>query len=246
MRLFIVKYTVLIMVCNERFSCYTTPMEWVKLVFLLSIVLIGYLPYKTIQRNRKGGLANISTQLAIGISFCFVILSTFLILQTPNLIINRSLFPVFFLGITVLIWVLAPWLLHRMGTLPAKVIEENPTSFLIRTQPKMFLLKFCEVLFQQAKFAYLLFVVLDGLPFVSRVVWFSVIVSLLHLYNVNFVRAPRLFFFISIPMGPLFSLLILNGYIFIAITIHLWFYLLLVSRHWFRLESYSHGNPFFK
>lgn len=221
-------------------------MEWGKFIYLLAIVFIGYLPYKSIQRFRNGGLANISTRLAVGMSLWFLILSTLLVFQTPNIIINTSLFPLLFFGVTVLIWIVTPWILRRIGTLPDKIITENPTSFLIRTQPKMFLLKFFEVLFQQAKFSYLLFIVLGDLPFVSRLIWFTGIVSLLHLYNVYFVRAAWLFFFVSIPMGPLFSLLIVNGYIFIAITIHLWFYLLFVSRHWLRLVSFIRGEPFFK
>ena len=164
----------------------------------------------------------------------FLILSTILTLQTLNLIITTSLIPVAILGMTVLIWAVAPFLLRCIGAFPTEVIVKHPASYLIRTQPKMFFLKLCEVIFQQAKFAYLLFEVFSGLPFVSRVIWFTGVVSFLHLYNVYFVRAAWLFFFVSIPMGPLFSILILNGYITVATTIHLWFYLVLVSWYWLR------------
>ena len=222
-------------------------MEWGKLVYLLVIILIGYLPYKAIQRYRKDGMASISTRFAFLMAAWFILLSTLLILQTPSLIVNISFVPVVSFGMTVLIWVFAPWLLRRIGTVPIqRSIANNPKSFLIRAKPKLFMLKFCEILFQQAKFAYLLFEVFSGLPFVSRVVWFTGIVIFLHLYNVYFVRAAWLFFFVSIPMGPLFSMLILNGYITVAMAIHLWFYLLLVS--WYRLkkESSTRGKPFFK
>ena len=209
-------------------------MEWGKLAYLFVIVLIGYRPYKTIQRLRPDGLASISTVLALLMALWFLILSTILTLQTLNLIITTSLIPVAILGMTVLIWAVAPFLLRCIGAFPTEVIVKHPASYLIRTQPKMFFLKLCEVIFQQAKFAYLLFEVFSGLPFVSRVIWFTGVVSFLHLYNVYFVRAAWLFFFVSIPMGPLFSILILNGYITVATTIHLWFYLVLVSWYWLR------------
>jgi len=147
---------------------------------------------------------------------------------------NTSLVSIVSFGLTVLLWICAPWLLRPIGKVPTQVIIDNPKSYLIRTQPKMYMLKYCEILFQQAKFAYLLFVVLGGLPLVSRIWWFSVIVSILHLYNMYFVRAAWLFFIVSIPMGPLFSMLIFNGYITVAAAIHLWFYLLLVS--WYRFR----------
>ena len=121
-------------------------MEWGKLVYLFVIVLIGYLPYKTIQRLRQDGLASISTRLALLMAFWFLILSTLLILQTPNLIMNISFVPVVSFGMTVLIWVFAPWLLRRMGTVPIQgSIANNPKSFLIRAKPKLFMLKFCEI-----------------------------------------------------------------------------------------------------
>ncbi|KKU95355.1 hypothetical protein A2875_04290 [Candidatus Gottesmanbacteria bacterium RIFCSPHIGHO2_01_FULL_46_14] len=209
-------------------------MEWGKLVYLLVIILIGYLPYKAIQRYSKDGFASISTRLAFLMTTWFLLLSTLLINQTPNLFVNTSLVSIVGFGITVLLWAFAPYLLRRIGKVPTQVIIDNPKSYLIRTQPKMYMLKFCEILFQQAKFAYLLFVVLGGLPQTSRIWWFSFIIIVLHLYNMYFVRAAMLFFLVSIPMGPLFSILILNGYITVAMTIHLWFYLILVS--WYRLR----------
>ena len=209
-------------------------MDWGKLGYLLIIILIGYLPYKAIQRYRTDGLSSISTRLVFLMALWFIVLSAFLFLQTPNFTVDTSAYPVVGFGITVLIWALAPWLLQRFGKVPTHVIKDNPKSFLIKTKPKLYILKFCEIVFQQAKFSYLLFEVFSGLPFVARIVWFTVIVSMLHLNNMYFVKAGKLFFFVSIPMGPLFGFLILNGYITVAMTIHLWFYLLLVS--WYRIR----------
>ena len=209
-------------------------MEWGKLVYLLVIILIGYLPYKAIQRYSKDGFASISTRLAFLMTTWFLLLSTLLIAQTPNLFVNTSLVSIVSFGITVLLWAFAPYLLRLIGRYPVEAIGDKPKWYILRAEPKMFILKFCEIVFQQAKFSYLLFEVFSGLPFVARIVWFTVIVSMLHLNNMYFVKAGKLFFFVSIPMGPLFGFLILNGYITIAMTIHLWFYLLLVS--WYRLR----------
>ncbi|MBI3955639.1 hypothetical protein HY339_00085 [Candidatus Gottesmanbacteria bacterium] len=95
-------------------------MEWGKLVYLLVIILIGYLPYKAIQRYRKDGLASISRRLALLMALWFLILSTLLILQTPSLYINVSPTPIAGFGITMLIWITAPWLLRRVGRYPAR------------------------------------------------------------------------------------------------------------------------------
>lgn len=68
----------------------------------------------------------------------------------------------------------------------------------------------------------------------TRMWWFVGILSFLHFANIFFVPAGWFFFFMSIPIGPLFSVLILNGYITVTTIIHLWFYLLLVSWYWLR------------
>ena len=209
-------------------------MEWGKLVYLFVIVLIGYLPYKTILRLRKDGLSSISLRFSLLMAVWFLALSTLLILQTPSLYINASPLPIVGFGIIVAIWFAAPWLLRRISTYPTKVIENKPKWFILRAEPKTFILKFCEVFFQQAKFAYLLFEVLGVMPAVSRIWWFTGIVSFMHLGNIIFVPAGWFFFLVSIPMGFLFSWLILGGHVAITITIHLWFYLLLVSWYWLR------------
>lgn len=209
-------------------------MEWGKLGFLLAIIFIGYLPYKTILKLRNDGLATISLRLSLLMSVWFIVLSLLLILQTPNLTINVSPVPVIVFGITIAIWFIAPWMLRRIGRYPTEVIGDKPKRYLLRAEPKTFVLKLCEVLFQQAQFAYLLFAVLGVIPLVSRIWWFTGIVGFLHIFNIFFVPSGWLFFLMSIPMGPLFSWFILNGYISITTTIHLWFYLLLVSWYWLR------------
>ena len=83
-------------------------------------------------------------------------------------------------------------------------------------------------------FAHLFFEVLVPMSTVSRMWWFTGIVGFLHLFNIFFVPSGWFFFLVSIPMGLLFSWLILGGYITITTIIHLWFYLLLVSWYWLR------------
>src|SRR3989338_8798654 len=162
-------------------------MEWGKLAHLFVIVLMGYLPYKTIQRLRPDGLASISTGLALLMAIWFLVLSAFLILQTPNLFINVSPLHIAVFGITMAIWFAAPWILRRIGAYPVKILGDNPKWYILRAEPKTFFLKFCEVLFQQTMFAYLLFEVLVPMSTVSRMWWFTGIVGFLHLFNIFFV-----------------------------------------------------------
>lgn len=209
-------------------------MEWGKLVYLLIIVLIGYLPYKTILKLRNDGLSSISLRLSLLMAAWFLVLSALLILQTPNLFVNVSPLLIAGFGITVAIWFAAPRILRRIGAYPTKILGDNPKWYILRAESKTFFLKFCEVLFQQAKFAYLLFEVLGAMPAVSRIWWFTGIVSFLHINNIFFVPSGWFFLVMSIPMGPLFSWLILSGYITVTTTIHLWFYLFLVGWYWLR------------
>ncbi|MEK9143846.1 MAG: hypothetical protein AAB481_04465 [Patescibacteria group bacterium] len=209
-------------------------MEWRKLIYLLVIVFIGYLPYKTILRFRKNGLSSISLRLSFFMAAWFFVLSALLILQTRNLFVNVSPLLVAGFGTTVAIWFAAPRILRRIGAYPTKILADNPKWYILRAETKTFFLKFCEVFFQQAKFAYLLFEVLGVMPLISRVWWFTGIVGFLHVFNILFVPSGWFFFLVSIPMGFLFSWLILAGHIVITTTIHLWFYLILVGWYWFR------------
>lgn len=209
-------------------------MEWGKLAFLLVIILIGYLPYKTILKFRKDGLSSLPLWLAFLMASWFLVLSTILILQTTSILINVSSLHIAGLGITIAFWFFAPWALRRFGAYPSKMLGVNPKWYILRAEQKTFFLKFCEICFQQTKFAYLLFVVFGTMPLISRMWWFTGIMGFLHIFNIFFVPSGWLFFLMSIPMGPLFSWFILNGYISITTTIHLWFYLLLVSWYWLR------------
>lgn len=209
-------------------------MEWGKFVYLLVIVFIGYLPYKTILKFRKNGLSSISLRLSFLMAVWFLVLSSLLILQIPNLFLNVSPLLIVGFGITVAIWFAAPRILRRIGVYPTKILGDNPKWYILRAESKTFFLKFCEVLFQQAKFAYLLLEVLGVMPLISRVWWFTGIVGFLHIFNIFFVPSGWFFFLVSIPMGPLFSWLILNGYITVTTTIHLWFYFALVAWYWLR------------
>lgn len=209
-------------------------MDWGKLGFLFVITFIGYLPYKTMLKLRIDGLATISFRLSLLMSIWFFVLSMILILRTTNLLVNMSVTLTIVIGFTISLWFVAPWILQRIGRYPAEIIGNKPKWYLLRAQHKTFILKFYEILFQQAKFAYLLFEVLGGMPSISRIWWFTGIVGFLHIFNIFFVPSGWLFFIMSIPMGPLFSWLILNGYIAISTAIHLWFYLLLVSWYWLR------------
>ena len=211
-------------------------MEWGKLAYLLAIIVVGYLPYKTLQRIRPHGLGDISKTTAFLLFIWFLILSIILFLQTDEKIIVTSPTTVPIAVVTTLLWFFSPYLIRKIGTYPTAVIAENQKWFVIRFEPKTLYLKYVEVLFQQVKFLYLIFVVFGALTMGDRVLWFTLLVGLLHLGNVFFLstHTAMIFFILSLPMGVLFGMLMLNGYILVTIAIHLWFYLLFGGWYWLR------------
>lgn len=211
-------------------------MDLEKLFYLLIIVLIGYLPYKTLQRFLKGGLNDVPWWGTTLLSIWFIFLSTILLSDVDRSVILVTPFLLASFIVTTALWITTPAILRRIGSYPASVVQAKPQWFLVRAEPRTFFLKFFEVLFQQAKFLFLLTVVLTELSDTSKIFWFAFIVAIFHLNNFFFLykREAFLFFFMSIPMGFLFSYLILHDFVIMTTLIHLWFYLLFVSWYWLR------------
>jgi hypothetical protein len=212
-----------------------------KFIFLLFIIIIGYLPYKLLQRRRPEGLNGLPIQITISLAVWFVFLSRVLILSVEKVNISITAFTFIILVPTIISWFMAPFIIRKIGIEPKDIIQNKRSWFIVRFDPATFYLKFLEVIFQQVKFVYMIFAVLIGLSVFDQIIWFTLIIAFFHFNNLFFLpkREALLFFFLSFPMGVLFSYLIINGYLFITISIHLWFYLLFAGSFWLRKNQAS-------
>lgn len=207
------------------------------------ILVIGYIPYKTKQRKK---IIDLSWKYAALITLWFGIWIIFLIWQINNYIIVQFTPSIFFIfSVTTLLWLTSPILVRRWGKPPVAYFEKFPVHVLIRFQPSLYVAKYFEVLFQQSFFLYILTTVLSQFAFRERLAWFTILIALLHLGNIFFLdrRQMFLFFILSIPMAIGFGWLILEGLVFITVSLHLLFYLLYYGRFWFT-ERY-HENVLF-
>jgi hypothetical protein len=211
-------------------------MDWGKFVYLLIVVILGYAPYKILQRASPRGLTDITSATAILLASWFLILSTVLFIQSGSAVLSMTAGTVTTAVITTLVWFLSPFFIRRFGTFPQELTKEKPNWFVVRFDPPTFYLKFFEVIFQQIKFLFMLFVVLAGFSYMSQVAWFTLIIGFFHLQNMYFIpkKEAMIFFILSFPGALLFSVLILRGYFLIALSIHLWFYLIFAGYPWFQ------------
>lgn len=211
-------------------------MDWGKLLLLVGIILIGYAPYKAFQRFNKHGLNDISYLTSVLLTLWFIIWSVLLFVwsQITRYPFSTVSLVVFF--ITTMIWIFAPGFIRKFGVVPARLISEKPTWFGVRFDRRTFYLKYFEVIFQQAKFLFLLSVIFAVLPYASQIIWFVLAVGFLHFQNIFFI--PRgeavLFFVLSFPGAFLFSYFILHGQFLLSISFHLWFYLIFCGLPWFQ------------
>ncbi|MDA1316571.1 MAG: hypothetical protein O3B87_00925 [bacterium] len=207
-------------------------MDWNAFLYLLLVICATYAPYKFLQRT--GGLLHISAKRATILAVIFFT-SILLLLRSFNFSsIETNLYIFTLLGLLVTLWFLAPRLLPFIGVYPRKILEPPSKLAIISAHPPVLFLKFFEVIFQEVFFLYLLSVVFDGFSLADRIIWFTIINVLIHAINIIFVRHIIVLWItiLSIPMGILFSYLILHGYILVTVMIHLGFYLALTTYFW--------------
>ena len=113
-------------------------------------------------------------------------------------------------------------MIPKIGVYPKEIAGQKPTWYSVQFKYHTFYLKYFEVLFQQSKFIFMLQLVLIGFTLIDRVILFTLIIGVFHLLNLYFLpkREAMVFFLFSIPMGGLFSLLIINGFLLLTISIH--------------------------
>lgn len=211
-------------------------MDILKGLILLLMIIAGYLPYKLTQKLNPFGLSFVSVWYASVLSGWFILLSLSLFIFSIDLYLLQFGIAFYVLLGTVIIWFMAPYLIRRFGQYPHEYLKEYPKSFIVRFEAKTFYLKFFEIIFQQATFLFLLEAVFDSLSYSEKILWFTLVIGFLHLGNIFFIpKKETLFFFVvSFPMAFVFSYLLINGYLFITTTIHLWFYLLFFGFRWFK------------
>jgi len=203
-------------------------MNFPNLFFLLLIYVAAYLPY-------KGKVTtDISSGKTLFLSISFLVWAGVLYIFTPHSIFSYRPVVLFLFGTTIFCWFYAPFFIPRLGVKPTAYIQRNQKRYLVQFDIKTYFIKFCEVLFQQAGFLYALFAVFTASDQTTKLIWFTIFIALIHTGNFLFMDEKSAFVFtiLSIPGAIVFGFLILNGYILLATSIHLVFYLLMSTYHW--------------
>ena len=201
-------------------------------LFLLCVLTIANIAYKGRTFDKKSW--NRVVALSIWFIICLLIL---LKVNYQKLLITINFITVGLFVATTLIWFLFPKLIRLYGKYPRSYLKDKKgnTRFMVRFESSSMCIKYFEVLFQQATFLFLLFVVLVGLPKVTSIFLFTLIVAIIHLGNLFFIHKKwaLLYFVLSIPMAVLFGYMILQGFILLTASIHLFFYLIFNASYWF-------------
>ena len=125
-------------------------MDWNAFLYLLLLIFVAYAPYKYLQIT--GRLLNASFQkatiLVILFSTCITLL--FMNVNSSSVIINPIL--IVGTGMLVLLWLLVPIILPKMGQCPKKALLPPKNLVIVSAHPPIFYLKFFEIVFQEVIF----------------------------------------------------------------------------------------------
>ena len=206
---------------------------------LLLVLIVANIAYK----GRT--FDSTSWNRVLALSLWFIICALLLLgVNSQKLIIITNFTTVSIFIITTLVWFLFPKLIRLYGTYPSSYLKDKKgnTRFMVRFESPSMTIKYFEVLFQQATFVFLLFLVLEGLSTIASVFLFTLIVAIIHLGNLFFLPHKWALFYsaLSIPMAILFGYIILQGFVLFTVTMHLTFYLVFNARYWFLGELNKH------
>ena len=170
-------------------------------------------------------------------SALFVVGSALLVLPNTDVIV--FVYSPVTVGLFLLItaaWLGIPWYVRIFGKKPVDYIKKHPFRFTVRFEYRVMLMKYFEVIFQQAQLLYVLFVLFGSDYFSSyKLVLFFCFVVIAHFVNICLMpdRKAAIFWLkASVPMGVLFGPLLLSGHVLITTSIHILAYLFFVS-YWF-------------
>lgn len=209
-----------------------TVLNFLFLIYVLAIANIAY-------KGKAFDKTNWNRVVALSIWF---IICSFILLRVnyQKLLITINFITVELFVATTLIWFLFPKLIRLYGKYPSSYLKDKKgnTRFMVRFELPSMTIKYFEVLFQQATFLFLLFVVLTGLPKITIIFLFTLIIVIIHLGNLFFMDRKWALFYtvLSFPMAIIFGYMILNGFVLLTASIHLLFYLLFNAFYWFQYD----------
>ena len=202
-----------------------------EILFFIILTTIAYLPYK------RRTFLEISWFRAFLQSALFVVGSALLVLPNTDVIV--FVYSPVTVGLFLLItaaWLGIPWYVRSFGKKPVEYIKEYPFRFVVRFEYRVMLMKYFEILFQQAQLLYVFFVLLSFISygFYKLLLFFCFIVftHFIHICLMPDRKAAIFWLKASVPMGVLFGPLLLSGHVLITTSIHILAYLFFVS-YWF-------------
>ena len=205
---------------------------FLKILFFLFILTSINFAYKGKAFDKRDW--NRVMSLSIWFIICSVIL---LVFNFQGLLIIANFITVGFFLITTLLWFTFPRIIRHYGKYPSLYLKDkkNNDRFMVRFELPSMTVKYFEVLFQQATFLFLLFIVLTNLPKISNIFLFTLIIIIIHLGNLFFMNKKWALFYtvLSIPMAIIFGNMILQGFVLLTTSIHLLFYLIFNASYWF-------------
>jgi len=211
---------------------------FLRTLFLLLVLAIANVAYKGRAFDKTSWGRIISLSLIFVISSLVLLGSNYKKLLITVNYITTGLFI-----IITLIWFTFPKIIRHYGKYPSLYLKDkkNNDRFMVRFELPSMTVKYFEVLFQQATFLFLLFVVLSGSQKITIIFLFTLIIIIIHLGNLFFMNKKWALFYtaLSIPMAIIFGYMILGGFVFITASIHLLFYLIFNATYWFNYNQKS-------
>lgn len=199
-----------------------------ELVTFILLVTIVYLPYKW--------------RTFVGVSWLRVLVQCALFIIGSGLLLfsNIHSIPLVFSPLIVsllllitIIWFSMPWYVRRFGTKPEEYIKRHPFQFVVRFEYRVMIMKYFEIIFQQAQLLYVMFVLFGSIQntFYKLLSFFSfvIFVHYINIYLMPDRKAAIFWLKASIPMGLVFGPLLLSGHVLVTTSIHLLAYLFYVS-----------------
>ncbi|RJR14926.1 hypothetical protein C4579_03975 [Candidatus Microgenomates bacterium] len=209
--------------------------DWYALIYFAIVVFIPNYFYK----GRT--FEDVSWTRTVSLSALFVAAIGFLGWRLMQVIFPLSLLTIPLFLLVSILWFVWPRIINQYGTYPAYYLKREPKRFLVRFDLKVTVIKYFEVVLQNVGFLFLVFVVFSDLNTWQLYAVFLTLVIVMH--AANFFAMPQkwatFYLLLSIPMAPLFLFLIQNGLVFIAISIHLGFYIAHNSYFWLHPEKYA-------
>jgi len=202
-----------------------------EILFFVILMTVVYLPYK------RRTFVGISWFRAILQSALFIVGSALLVL--PNTEIIVFIYTPISIGLFLLVtaaWFSSTWYVRRFGKKPVEYIKEHPFRFTVRFEYRVMLMKYFEILFQQAQLLYVFFVLLSFISYGSyKLILFFCFIVITHFIHICLMpdRKAAIFWLkASVPMGVLFGPLLLSGHVLITTSIHIMAYMFFIS-YWF-------------